>query len=756
MRQGQKSLAIKGALLASFLILGIPVTAQSQDSRGFDEIVTNILAKVVPETVLPGQTATLKIIMDIAPGWHTYPTFQLADLAKSSINVFKFPAPSKEIVFVGALKEPPFLVSSAPDTRGVRHIEGSAEWERPFVIRPNATPGSKTVALSVKVLVCNDQGHCLAPHDVPLKAQFNVKAGPAVAVEDKYKAEIEKTVNGASDPPYDPFNQDKAKSTEKPAAPEASPTETPPEKQFPKSNKPVAAAGPKVGTLSYPTTEAYGKEMDTLASRVVSEAPGESSVTAFVLAGIFWGAVSLITPCVFPMIPITVSFFLKQSEKQRNSPLLMATVYCLTIIVVLTLAALLLLSFFRSLSINPYMNFAMGALFIFFALSLFGMYEIELPSSLAQFTSAREGQGGLLGTMFMALTFTILSFACVAPFLGGFGGTAATAKLSWFERGLGALAFAVTFASPFFFLALFPSLLKKMPKSGTWLNSVKVVMGFLELAAAFKFLRLGEIVIHTPTLFTFDFVLGIWVAICFLCGFYLLNLFRLPHDTPVEHLGVPRLLFSILFLGVGLYLLPALFRYNAEGEKQRPSGIVYAWLDSFLLPDPTHGKGSLEWTGDLKLAVDEALEERKKTGQPQFVFIDITGETCVNCKLNERNVFSKSEFKDLFKKYKLVQLYTDLIPEAFYAPEVKDAIAKDEDRRENDAKAVNLKFQKDVFDTEQLPLYVILEPLPNGKIKVVGRWDEGKINDEAGFASFLKEPLSPLPGGMRAELSAPR
>ncbi len=187
----------------------------------------------------------------------------------------------------------------------------------------------------------------------------------------------------------------------------------------------------------------------------------------------------------------------------------------------------------------------------------------------------------------------------------------------------------MTFASPFFFLALFPSLLKKMPKSGTWLNSVKVVMGFLELAAAFKFLRLGEIVIHTPTLFTFDFVLGIWVAICFLCGFYLLNLYRLPHDTPVEHLGVPRLLFSILFLGVGLYLLPALFRYNADGEKQRPSGIVYAWLDSFLLPDPTHGKGSLEWTGDLKLAVDEALEERKKTGQPQFVFIDITGETCV-------------------------------------------------------------------------------------------------------------------------------
>src|SRR5207249_6079123 len=135
--------------------------------------------------------------------------------------------------------------------------------------------------------------------------------------------------------------------------------------------------------------------------------------------------------CVFPMIPITVSFFLKQSEKQHHRPLTMAGVYCLTIVVVLTIAAVALLSLFREFSTNPYMNFGLGALFVFFALSLFGMYEIELPSFLARFTSAREGQGGLVGTMFMALTFTIISFACVAPFLGGFGGTAAAARPIW-------------------------------------------------------------------------------------------------------------------------------------------------------------------------------------------------------------------------------------------------------------------------------------------------------------------------------------
>src|SRR5262249_12227155 len=161
-----------------------------------------------------------------------------------------------------------------------------------------------------------------------------------------------------------------------------------------------------------------------------------------------------------------------------------------------------------------------------------GMYDIELPRGLVRFTSAREGQGGLVGVVFMALTFTIISFACVAPFLGGFGGTAATSNLGLSHRLLGGFAFAATFASPFFILALFPNLLKRLPQSGSWLNSVKVVMGFLELAAALKFFRQGELVLlDMPSLFTYDLVLGMWIAIGLLCGLYLLNIYRLPHDS---------------------------------------------------------------------------------------------------------------------------------------------------------------------------------------------------------------------------------
>jgi thiol:disulfide interchange protein len=458
---------------------------------------------------------------------------------------------------------------------------------------------------------------------------------------------------------------------------------------------------------------------------------------AFILTGMFWGFVSLITPCVFPMIPITVSFFLKQSEKEHHKPVTMALVYCGTIVIVLTIAAAALLNFFRVLSISPVMNFGLGLLFIFFALSLFGMYDIELPSFLARYTSERERRGGMVGTIFMALTFTIISFACVAPFLGGFGGTSTTATRPFSHTLLGGLAFSVTFASPFFILALFPTLLKAMPKSGAWLNSVKVVMGFLELAAAFKFFRAGELVMSAvPSLFTFDLVMGLWVALCFLSGLYLLGLYRLPHDSPVDYLSVPRLGFSFAFLGLGLYLMPALFIKPAEGEQPRPNGVIFAWVNSFLLPDPRPTKSEV-WTANLEDAIAQAREARRRTGKPKLVFIDFTGVTCTNCNLNENDVFTKSEIQQLFKPYVLVKLYTDTIPLKFYSAEDRSSLTKE--RQDRDAE-INSNFQASVFDTKQLPLYVILEPQLDDTVKVVGTYEEGRIMNESAFAAFLRKP----------------
>jgi cytochrome c biogenesis protein CcdA len=462
---------------------------------------------------------------------------------------------------------------------------------------------------------------------------------------------------------------------------------------------------------------------------------GDSGLLAFVLQGIFWGAVSLVTPCVFPMIPITVSFFLKQSEKKHHRPVAMAMVYCATIILVLTTSAVALLSFFTAVSTHPLTNFFMGGLFIFFALSLFGMYEIELPHSLAQFTSSREGQGGIIGTIFMALTFTIISFACVAPFLGGFAGTATESGMPWSHRVLGGLAFSATFASPFFLLALFPSMLKRMPKSGSWLNSVKVVMGFLELAAALKFLRTGErLWLSESAFFTFDLLLGMYVIISVVTGLYLLGSFRLPHDTPLEHLGVLRMLFAVAFLSLGIYIAPGLIKaYDPNTGKwhnQRPAGAVYAWVESFLLPDT---EGDLPWIGDLERGLAEAREKHR------LVFVDFTGVSCTNCAWNEQNVFSRPSVRDLLRSYTLVQLYTDRVPDKFYPREERKTLRSGTARQTSDG-VKNRQFQGSKFGTTQLPLYVILRPTADG-YEEVARYSEGKINDAEAFEDFLAGPL---------------
>jgi thiol:disulfide interchange protein DsbD len=440
------------------------------------------------------------------------------------------------------------------------------------------------------------------------------------------------------------------------------------------------------------------------------------------------------------------------------------------------------------------MNVFLGALFVVLAMSLFGMFDFTLQLGLRaailaaplfavlvwkpagpqavwiigsvvisivlllvlnryieraafqlqQSTANRSSVGGILGTVFMAISFTIVSFTCVAPFLGGFGGMASSGQFRTWELMLGAIAFSGTFAAPFFFLALFPSMLKKLPKSGGWLNTVKVVMGFLELAAALKFFRTAEL-IHTsqPGLFTFDLVLCMWIALSILCGLYLLNLFRIGHDEPLESVSVPRLILGVVFVSFGLYLLPALFAAGPEGEKQRPRGNVFAWVESFLLPDTSqsHKPGGLTWTGDLKKALDDAAAESARTGQDKFVFVDFTGESCTNCKLNEQSVFTLAEIQELFQPYIRVQMFTDKVPDIYYPTKVRSKFRGSTDKQQDDGQ-LNRKFQERAFNSVQLPLYVILRPTASdGPIDVVGVYSEGKINNVAAFAEFLKKPL---------------
>lgn len=629
-------------------------------------------------TVRRGEVLVLRIQGTPKTGFHTYPITQRSENQdENGLSKLTFKNnPAFSPIF--PLKE------SEPEWKEEGVLGYFLEFEKPFTwtqeiyIKPDATVGKNELNFSIKLQVCDSK-----------------------CVWGEHLFSIPVHVSKAD--PLEPSQELKQRLTIKE---EALKILANPKSSNPKSNK---------------------QQTNTDNSK-----NGTEGLLAFALQGMFWGAISLVTPCVFPMIPITVSYFLKQSEKTHHRPVAMAVVYSLTIVIVLTIAAVALLSFFRLLSVHPAMNFGLGCLFVFFSLSLLGMYEIELPSGLAHFTSSKQGQGGMVGTIFMALTFTIVSFACVAPFLGGFGGTASGSNLTFLHRLLGGFAFSVTFASPFFLLALFPGMLKKLPKSGNWLNSVKVVMGFLELAAAIKFFRAGELVLFPePLIFTYDFSMAITVIIALCCGLYLLGFLQLPHDLPSEHTSVPGVVLGCLFLAFGLYLTPALLKLKEDGSRLRPSGMIFAWVDSFLLPEEND---DLPFIGDL----NRGLEEAKK--QNKMVFIDFTGVTCTNCKINEANVFPIKDVHELLKKFVLVQLYTDRVPDKLYSSEERSAFQGSATKQRADANK-NLDFQKLKFDTEQLPLYVIVKPDANGFVEVA-RYDEGKINDVSAFVRFLRSGLN--------------
>ena len=441
------------------------------------------------------------------------------------------------------------------------------------------------------------------------------------------------------------------------------------------------------------------------------EAAIDQGFFSFVLLAISMGFLALLTPCVFPMIPITVSFFTQQGESGQGKPLKNAIIYTLGIIATFSILGFILAltlgaSGANQLASNPWVNLFIAALFIYFALSLFGMYEIEVPEKLRHLSLKQEGRGGVVGTLFMAVTFTLTSFTCTVQFVGLL--LVAASQGQWFWPLIGMIVFSAAFAFPFFFLALFPQYLAKMPKSGGWLNAVKVVMGFLELAAAFKFLSNTDLVWGWG-FFSHNAVLAVWAVLMLLAGFYLLGKIQLPHDSPLASVSVPRLMLSAAFLTFGLYLTSGLFG-------QRIHGIIYAYLPPVVESDTgavsTNGNSMAEefkWYRDL----DQGLTEAKATGKP--VFIDFTGYTCTNCRWMEANIFTKREVKDRFDEMILVQLYTDGGP----------------NHRENQ------EYEIDRFGTAALPFYVIISPYD----EIITTFP-GMTRDLDNFLDFLDEGLA--------------
>tara|TARA_S200000501_G_scaffold154929_2_gene146097 strand:+ start:1517 stop:3388 length:1872 start_codon:yes stop_codon:yes gene_type:complete len=430
----------------------------------------------------------------------------------------------------------------------------------------------------------------------------------------------------------------------------------------------------------------------------------------FILLALSMGFLSLLTPCVFPMIPITVSFFIKRGESKKGSPLSNALIYAGGIVATFSLLGFILAltlgaSGANQLAANPWVNLFIASLFIYFALSLFGMYEIDVPDKLKQLSLRQESRDGIVGTLFMAVTFTLTSFTCTVQFVGLL--LVAASQGQWFWPMIGMIVFSSAFASPFFLLALFPQYLANLPKSGGWLNSTKVVMGFLEMAAAFKFISNTDLVWGWG-FFSHNIVLAIWAVLMVLCGVYLLGKIRFPHDSPVEFLSTGRLGISVIFLVFGLYLSSGLYG-------QRLHGLIYSYLPPKMNEGVSGGSASkfsyhegLTWYKDLNQAFEASIE----SGKP--IFVDFTGYTCTNCRWMEVNVFIKPEVKERFEKMTLVQLYTDGGP----------------NHKENQI------YEIERFGTAALPYYVILTP--NDEVISTFPGMTRNIND---FIDFLDSGL---------------
>jgi thiol:disulfide interchange protein DsbD len=403
-------------------------------------------------------------------------------------------------------------------------------------------------------------------------------------------------------------------------------------------------------------------------------------LAVFLLTAFGFGLAAIFTPCVFPMIPITMSFFLNRPSGSRRESVTQALIFCIGIIVLfsaLGLVATAVLGPFGivQLGSNPWVNGFIAAIFLAFGLSLLGAFEITIPSSILTRLDRASQKGGAAGTLLMGLTFSLASFACVGPFVGTL--LAASLQGGAIRPLFGMVTFASGLALPFFFLAVFPSYLKRLPKSGGWLARVKVVMGFVILAAMLKYLSSVDQVLQWNAL-TRERFLALWMVLFAMAGLYLLGYVRLEGVAKDEPLGLWRLLIGMLFVAFAVSLVPGMFG-GKLGE-----------LDAYV-PLPSGASGFTAATGEAPLAwmknqFPEALEKARR--ENKLVFVNFTGYACTNCHWMKANMFTRPEIRAAMQNFVLVDLYTDGTDEA--------------SRR-------NQEFEDKTFGTIAIPFYAIFD-----------------------------------------------
>ena len=502
--------------------------------------------------------------------------------------------------------------------------------------------------------------------------------------------------------------------------------------------------------------------LDTAASGdVVSETKKASKghLWALILEAILWGFAMLLTPCVFPMVPMTVSFFMKGSENVRQGRF-KASMYGLFIVLLYTvpISVIIMLTkmiggdavtadIFNWLSTHWLPNIIFFIVFMIFAASFFGAFEITLPQSIVNKSDKGSDKKGLAGVFFMALTLVLVSFSCTGPIVGSV--LIKSTQGEFWEPMVTMLAFSMAFALPFTVLAFSPSLLKKFKRSGGgWLNSVKVVLGFVEVALGLKFLSVADQTYHWGLLDR-EVYLAIWIVVFTLLGLYLLGKIRFEHDEPVEHLTVPRLALSIAVLSFVVYLIPgmwgaplkALSGYMPPITTQdfvMGSSKAQASDSSCYVNEEFTSESADKYGLHLPLGLNgyfdlnEGLAVAKKTGKP--VFVDVTGHGCVNCREMESRVWSAPQVLDMLKNdFVIVALYTDDKQKLDKADWVTDA---ESGKVYKDLGRANSYTARTLWNVNAQPNYVLLSP--EGEVLVPVRGYDLSVD---GFVQFLKSGL---------------
>jgi cytochrome c biogenesis protein CcdA/thioredoxin-related protein len=486
-----------------------------------------------------------------------------------------------------------------------------------------------------------------------------------------------------------------------------------------------------------------------------------NSLWSLLLEAVLWGFAMLLTPCVFPMVPMTVSFFMKSSGSAAAGRL-KAAFYGLSIVLLYTvpISVIILLTrviggeavtadIFNWLATHWLPNIVFFVIFMLFAASFFGAFEITLPSSIVNKSDRQTGRAGLGGVFFMALTLVLVSFSCTGPIVGSV--LIKSTQGEFWTPMVTMLAFSVAFALPFTLLALFPSFLKKM-KSGSWLNSVKVVLGFIEVALGFKFLSTADQTYHWGLLDR-EVYLAIWIVTFSLLGLYLLGKIRFKNDDPGEKpLTVTRLALSIAVFSFVVYLIPgmwgaplkALSGYLPPLETQ--DFVVYSHSDGHSAPAADNGPATAPASNGYGLSLplglsgyftlEEGLEASKKEGKP--VFVDVTGHGCVNCREMEQRVWSDPAVLEILRdRYIIVALYVDDKTKL----EEKDYVTDDNGKTYKNLGRKNSYIARTRFGVNAQPNYILLDS--DGEVMVPVR---GYSLDVDGFVSFLNSGLEAFAG----------